>query len=528
MQHRASPTVALTALTALLALGACIYKTGTVEVEPVDTTVPTRVSVPVRAHLTDGSVVLFRDGVALSGDSLHGSGNRYGLDLALVGRVPGVALDDVLGIESFHQHEEANVAASVVGTVALAALTVGGLVGLACAADPKCFGSCPTVYAYSEGDGEHVLEAEAFSYSIAPLLEGRDVDVLGAGADAGGLLELELRNEALETHYLNHLEVLEVRHASHETVVPDEQGRPLVLGATAPPLEARDRAGRDVRRVLAAGRDDAVYGTAPSVVRTASVEDLGDHVDLTFERPPGADSVAVAFRLRNSLLNTLLFYEFMLGRGGIHAVDWLGGELETIGSAVELGRWYRSRLGLRVWVAHGDGYREAARIGDSGPIAWKEVAVVVPVPEGEGPLRIRISSLADEWRIDRVALAGDVRRDPGRIVPLGEVLDRHGEPDPGALDAMAEPDEAYHVTGPGYRSTLRFEPGPAPSGGVRTFLLASQGYYTEWIRPAWIRSATRSEPFEPEDATLEALLVEWRAVKDELEEHFYATRIPVR
>lgn len=523
------PTLAtLTAVMALTGLAACVHKTGTVAVAPVETSRQTHVSSPVRAHLSDGTVVVFPTGVTLSGDTLHGSGSRYGLDLAFVGNITAVPLDDVVGLESYQGEETVNTGLSVISTVGVAVLAVGGMVAIACAADPKCFGSCPTVYTRSEDDGEFLLEAEAFSYSIAPLLEGRDVDVLAASPEPDGLLELELRNEALETHYLNHLELLEVRHGAHETVLPDEQGRPLVLGAMRAPLGARDRAGRDVTGILVGARDDAVYATSEAVVRAASAEDLEDHVELVFERPAGVDSVAVAFRMRNSLLNTLLFYEFMLGRGGIHAVDWLGGDLETIGAAVELGRWYRSRLGLRVSVEDGPGYREVVRIGDSGPIAWKEVAVMVPVPAGEGPLRIRISSLADEWRIDRVALAAEARREAGRVVPLAAVLDRDGEADHSALDGMSEPDEAYHVTGPGYHGTLRFRADPAPTASERTFLLASQGYYTEWIRPAWIRSASRSEPFRPEDTTLEELLVEWRVVKDELEERFYATRIPVR
>lgn len=516
-------------LAALLALPGCTHRRGRVDVTPLDQgAAPVEVSSPVRAHLGDGTIVVFTTGIRFSGDTLYGAGARYGLDLSMIDSLGVLALDDVVGLESFQGHDEIDVGLTALSSAGLIVLTVGGAMAIACAADPKCFGSCPTLYAQTGDEGEFVLEAEAFSYSIAPLLEGRDVDVLGTASGPDGVLDLELRNEALETHYLNHVELLEVRHAAHETVVPDEQGRPVVLGPLRAPLSARDRSGRDVTAELVRARDDAVYGTAEGVVRSASAQDLGDHVDLVFERPRNADSAAVAFRMRNSLLNTLLFYDFMLGRGGIHALGWLGSDLETIGAAVELGRWYRSRLGLRVWVLEGSDYREVARIGDSGPIAWKDVAVVVPLPEGEGPVRIRITSLVDEWRIDRVVLAGQVRRASGRTVPLAAVLDRGGAADPEALTEMAAPDETYHVTGPGYHATLRFRPGAARPGASRTFLLASQGYYTEWIRPAWIRSASRARPFEPEDATLEELLVEWRAVKDQLEERFYATRIPVR
>ena len=57
-------------------------------------------------------------------------------------------------------------------------------------------------------DGEPALQAELFSNSIAPLFEMRDRDVLpDAALRADGSLRLEIRNEALETHYIDHLAV---------------------------------------------------------------------------------------------------------------------------------------------------------------------------------------------------------------------------------------------------------------------------------------------------------------------------------
>src|SRR5678809_654746 len=91
------------------------------------------------------------------------------------------------------------------------AATMAPGVGLACALDPKCFGSCPTFY--RDSAGTPVLEAEGFSYSIAPLFEARDVDRLRARPGSDGKLALEVRNEAFETHFLNHLELLEATAA---------------------------------------------------------------------------------------------------------------------------------------------------------------------------------------------------------------------------------------------------------------------------------------------------------------------------
>jgi hypothetical protein len=94
----------------------------------------------------------------------------------------------------------------------------------------------------------------------------------------------------------------------------------------------------------------------------------------------------------------------MLASQGAEA---LGSDVNRIGEAVDLGRWFRETMGLRVSVFARNGWREVARIGDTGPIAWEEVAIVVPVPEGD-ELRIRLSFLVDAWRIDYAALAADV------------------------------------------------------------------------------------------------------------------------
>src|SRR4029078_7868450 len=85
------------------------------------------------------------------------------------------------------------------------------------------FGSCPTVYA-DTGTGAE-LQAEGFSYAIAPLLENRDVDPLHVRVDADDKIRLELRNEALETHFINHIELLAVRHAKDAVVIPDQASK---------------------------------------------------------------------------------------------------------------------------------------------------------------------------------------------------------------------------------------------------------------------------------------------------------------
>jgi hypothetical protein len=512
--------VLLPVLLLVLAVPACIVSRKEMsEVTPASQDVESA----LRVFLADGSVIVFPEGAEVGVDQVRGyrTGARFDLARTPEGPQDAVPLDSVIGMEAFDNRTDPGL--SILASVGVTALAVGATIGLVCAADPKCFGSCPTVYSYDD-QGE-VLEAETFSYSISPLLEGRDVDRLSVAADPDGSVTLEVRNEALETHYINHLELLEVRHGPEERVLPDPGNEALVVGSLRPVGVVRDRDGRDVTATVAV-RDGDPF--ASSDVRLAAVTQTDDRdwLELTLPAAP-ADSVALVLRLRNSLLNTVLFYDFMLSRQGATALDWMARDVERIGTAVELGRWFRETMGLRLEVEGPGGYAEVARMGDTGPIAWKEMAFVVPVQPGE-PTRLRLSFLTDEWRIDHMTWSPQMARPrltvhaPAALEPLTIAAVDDG------LARVSAPDEEYLVTTAGAAFEVRFETGAVAEDVRRTFLLSSQGYYSEWVRPMWVRAGADPTPFEPTDALLPELMARWMEVKGPMEDAFHDTRIPVR
>ena len=497
----------------------CIFSS--VGVEPLDprAAVGTDVESPFKAFLTDGGIAVFPEGGRITTDSVLGAGTRYPLGLASFDSVTAVALDDVIGLEAFPTHVNIPLTAiTSLSGVALGAFTIYCL-----QPEAKCFGSCPTIYSYDES-GE-VLEAEAFSYSIAPLLEGRDVDRIGVDADPDGVVRLELRNEALETHYINHLDLLEVRHGPDRAAYPNEEGRILVVGETTGPLSAVDRDGSDRLEELIA-RDAAAFFSSDERIRAVTAEDFRDHIELTFARP-GSESAALVLRLRNSLLNSVLFYDLMLAAQGAEALDWLGADLANVGEAVELGRWHRETMGLEISVRAPGGWERVTRLADTGPIAWEEVAIRLPVPEDD-ELRVRLSFLADEWRIDFAGLAAEVEAAEPTVAAFARVAPVGGTHDPELAAEIAMPDEDYLVTGPSAALSLESEPLGAHPDDERTFFLSSQGYYTEWIQANWIRSADRPEKFRPSGEAIVRLMERWLEEKDEFQESFFETRVPVR
>ena len=504
----------------LMVLSACLNVYSKVTARSLDPHEPVTVTTPVKAHLLDGSTVVFAKGVTVGDGAVRGEGYRYGLTLRDSSTVLVVPLDSVVGMEVFEQQSDP-VKSFFVTTLA----TAGALMGAGALA-VAIFGSCPTFYADSAGIA--YLQAEGFSYSIAPIFESRDLDRLRVRTAADGSVRLEVRNEALETHYLNQLELLTVEHDSFETALIDEANRPVVVGRQYPLVSAIDRRGRDASRVLRS-EDGSAYRTDARTLNRAELGDLDDWIDLSVPAPAHGDSVAIVLRLRNSLLNTTLLYDVMLGEPGARSLDWIGRDLKEVGPALDVAQWYQQRMGMDIAVATdaaSGGYRTVAHVKDTGPIAWKDMVVVVPVLTRD-TVRIRLRFPVDNWRIDRAAVALEFRRVSAAVVPLTRVETGDAAQDAGALASMRAADNRYLQTTPGQRLTAVFEPGTrAMSGG--TFFLASQGYYIEWVRRSWMVAPLADRPFAPSDSALARAVARWRTTQDSLETLFDATRIPVR
>jgi hypothetical protein len=312
-------------------------------------------------------------------------------------------------------------------------------------------------------------------------------------------------------------------HPVGTRVVPDARGRPLAVADEQPAARATDRADRDVGEQLAAV-DEHTYATSQQVLDAADAADLFDHVELVFA-PRDADSVSLVFRMRNSLLTTVLLYELMLAEPGARAIDWQE-ELQALGPAMQLVRWYAERMGMHVEVFRGGEYIPVARIGDTGPIAWNDVAVTIPAERGDS-LRVRLRFIADQWRIDQVVVAASQPVDVTAL-PLHAVLDAADDTRDDIRQRLLHADEAYLEVLPGQRYTLDFDIGAAETEYERTFLLATQGFYQEWVRQGWLREPRSGEVFVPGDDSMAEALRRYRALKPELEERFFATRIPVR
>ena len=510
----------------LLACGfllvSCVVTVRHIAITPVepgeDAELPITVDLPVKAHLNDGSTIMFPKGVTVDEDSVNGEGFKYDITLENSEPVTEVDLQDLAAMESYQDvvNTGATVAASTVTTVG------GGMAGVMLF--KAVFGSCPTTYSL---DGEiPVLEAESFSYSIAPGFEARDVDRLGITDTGQSAIELEIRNEALETHYIDQVELLELVHGKDESVYPDHKGRPVVVADLRAPNHAVDRSGRRVDEIVAAADGNAWRSTTEQL-RQVSAEDMEEYVDLEFNNPNAADEVALVLRLRNSLLNTVLLYDVMLSGQGYRALDWMGGDLDRLWPKFQLARWYQQKMGMRISVWERGRYRNVATLADTGPIAWNEVAISLPAPKQSKTIKVRLSFIADNWRIDQVALATKTRRGQPRVIPVSAVHSASGHQHPQAESNLRAADDTYVVTKPAEYLRMRFDIGNPEDNLQRTWFLAAEGYYIEWMRKEWLET-TSAATFTPNDEALLTALTLWESRRDELRQQFESTKIPVR
>ena len=320
----------------LFMLSGCIYifRSNDIETEVQNEIIES----PIKAHMRDGRTVLFREGATFSNLDIIGNGTVYSLNSQFVEHIEKISREEVAAYEVFKSGVNAPATLFV-----SAAATTGAVFGSALLAI-LIFGSCPTVYAAT--DSTMVLESELFSNSIAPIIEKRDVTDLLVAPDVTGLLQLEIRNEALETHYINHMELLEVSHKTGTSTYPDTDGKVYALKELKSPVSAIDSTGRDLLGVLSSS-DSLEYSS--NIENSPLIENVQwDTIDLEFKVSDDIPK-ALVFNLRNSLFTTVLLYDYLIASQGIESLDWIGKELETVGGAVAMGDFSQSFMGLRIF-----------------------------------------------------------------------------------------------------------------------------------------------------------------------------------
>jgi len=486
----------------------------------------TEVSASARIHTFDGSVYLARKGFTIRNDTISGSAQKYDLTrLSDSEREWQIPIDSVAGVEYFAVEmpglrEVGNAVSATTFTVYSLA---GSLVLL-----KALFGSCPTFYTY---DGEApVLEAEGFSYSIGKYFEAGDLDRLHVDPSSGAPLRLDIRNEALETHYINQVEVRYLDHPAGTEAYPGVEPGTVHILKPRPPVSAVTMSGRNVLGAVIR-RDAESHESDEETTSGLLPKGTLDYIECEFGNPGGSSVITVALRGRNTLQNTVLLYDVMMRNQGSLVLDWISKVNENPLYSWRLYRWYKEHSGVQVFVEHDGEFELAERISDTGPIAWKETAVQIPVDPGKKTVRVRFAFLPESWAIDWIGY-DDQRYDVSELTgfaPAAATNNRETD-NRSIVRLLGKDDDDYLPTYPGTIVHLTFEAPAARNPGARTFFVWSKGYYIEWVRGEWLKARDDVIVFDIRDPQKISrdLADFWRQKRSAIKEQFYVQKIPLR
>jgi hypothetical protein len=523
-----SPLRGAFVLVIVLVLTGCYPSKKAVRIEEAELVPSVRIQSPVKLVLTDATILIFPNGFDAQGGTIQGFAMEYSLGVSqpTSGRV-SVPVERVAAATKYEWSANGgHVFASFLHGFFGSMMTPLSLYCLIC---PKCcFGSCPTVYTGDEQ--EYKLEAELFSQCIAKQLEEADRDLLTGPVKPGGRYPIRITNEALETHYLNTLKVKALSYPANRTLVLTGAGRPVLIGDLLEPDEVRTRRGADLRDVVSRA-DTRYYRSGDAAVAGMLNGDLFDWIDVTATLPPGRDSTTLILRLQNTLLSTVLLYDIVLGSQGLEALNWVDRMDTDTAYARQFRALYREFSGVRIQLSGENGRHVEYRVEDPGPLAWKDVAVPIPVGN-TGTVQLRIRFVSDNMKIDRIAFSPDPPSSASvfeETLELLEVEDHEGRKREDVAAALEAVDDRYLMTSPGEWYHFEYAV-PEHPGYATAILVESQGYYHEWIRGRWISDGATIPPFNLADpaGTLQLLAREWLENRSMIESRFFETRIPLR
>lgn len=433
-----------------------------------------------KVHLKNGEVsVLNNWSLSDNKDSLSGMGTLYDFNRNQTreGNL-SFAIDDIAIIETNQLDRiKSKDSERVAGLSILTGLNL--IVDIVCLVNPKaCFGSCPTFYI--DGHSQlHSANAEGFSSSIAPALEKMDIDDLGYRTTSREFF-LTMKNEALETHLVNELQVQAVAKGKYQKVFQSPSGQFYRCGPLHP-IAAATTGGKDIRPALNA-LDEAEYFSQTDSFDLRTQET----VILEFEEV-SSKKLGVVINFRQTLVTTFLLYSG-LSYMGDEAADYFARIETNNGLAKRMGAPFDLLGGIRlyVWNKISGKWQFFEELHETGPIARN--LQIAPIPDRirtSGKVKIKIEMAKGLWRLDYAGLSPiQEEAEPYIASPLAvEVIKGNATP----VAAVTQDDKDYLVSFPGDEYQFRFEFPELVENQEYELFLFSKGYYLEWMRHEWIK-----------------------------------------
>ena len=402
-----------------------------------------------------------------------------------------------------------------IGVIGCLAIGFGFALSAANSKNSKAFaGSCPTFYV-SDGN-QPILQAEGFSASVAPVLEASDVDALYRARPTDSRFEVQMKNEALETHVVRYVDLLAVKRQSGGRVFSASDGTFWGTDTIVNPSAASAPEGDCLKLLQHIDGQERFSEADSEYLATREI------LDIEFDTVPDG-STGVVIAARQSLMSTFLFYQG-LAYMGRSAGQWIAA-LERRDTPIEKASTGMGRTlgGIEVLLQDDTGkWISIGEVNETGPLATDVHLVKLPSIKGER-LNLRLRLTQGHWRLDAVKLVKlDKQLNPIRLSPVA--VNQNGGSADQAQQLLTDPNETL-TTLPGDIYTLVYQL-PQDFDSYELFL-ESRGYYLEWIREEWLVDESPALAammlFNPERA-LRVLAPEFKKIEADMEEVFWNSR----
>jgi hypothetical protein len=406
-------------------------------------------------------------------DSIIGWGQKVDINRNFIGKGKfKICINDIALIETDVVHPNLNFIGLISNAVITGSLMIGYVVY--CALNPKaCFGSCPTFYAW---DGQKMsLMAEGFSASILPSLEENDIDALYLARPPSRILEIDLTNEAYETHVIRKTDILAVRRKPGNRVISDGKDDFWEVSKFICPSKVNDS--KDSSLELLSKYDGNERCSKTDSFNLAKKESI----ELQFNAP-GAKNLGIVIASRQSLVTTFLFYQ-TLAYMGTNAVSILA-SIDSDSSSLRKNILHSNDIlgGIDIEVLINDSWVKVGTIDEKGPIASD--IKLIKLPEGiNSPVEIKLIMSKGYVRIDYVSLA-EIHNETKPVKLKPDMVYSDGMDDLRAFDCLSQNLEPL-ITFPGDKYRIVYSL-PEDYQNYELFM-DTKGYYLEWIRNEWLK-----------------------------------------
>lgn len=464
----------------------------------------------LKLHMQNGDLYLMKNW-NIDSNNIIGSGLLYDYNRTLLKMDTfAIPVKDVVLAET-------NSIGGAPGTLTMIIPTIAaGIMGIVCMTNPKaCFGSCPTFYT-NDGTDYHI-RAEGFSSSVSPCLEEKDIDVLYGYRAEGNNLEIQLRNEAYETHFIRKINILALPRHRQNKVLAAEDGQFFEVNHFKNPWSITGEEG-DCSQKLCSIDGEERFSLADSNNLAEK-----EFIDVTFYNvPEGRKGIVIASR--QTLLMTYIFYQGLAYMGN-SAGDYYA-KLERDTSVWKnIMRNTRNELGrIEVYLNNNNSWQKIGETGEYGPIASDIKIIPFDGVAKTAPLRVRLRMTKGFWRIDYLSLADII----GTVVPIRiSPSESYPEKDRKGSDivALLNNDDSLLVTIPGDKYFLHYNL-PQDTDDYDLFL-ESQGYYIEWMRKEWMKEENPAMVYRMFFNTrqyFKDIAPQFKEIESEMEESFWSSK----